>query len=114
MNGITSAPTENQALTFNEWQLGEAEHARTGQLDSEKKAWRHRIWPSACPGDDTWCCPSSNIPHYPPETLLVQNPTPEAALVPASTHRAQAGAPACSDPPPTFNLMKTNVGDNYP
>lgn len=50
-----------------------------------------------------------------PEPLLVEDPTPRAALVvPASTHRAQTGAPGCSDPPPTFNLMETNVGDNYP
>lgn len=33
MNGVTSAWTKNQALTFNERQPGEAEHVRTGWLE---------------------------------------------------------------------------------
>lgn len=40
MNGITSARTKNQALTFNERQPEEAEHARRGWLESEMKTWQ--------------------------------------------------------------------------
>lgn len=59
-------------------------------------------------------CPQESSPPL-PELLPLQNPAPQAAhIMPTSTHRAQPGAPGCSDPPPAFNLMKTNGGDNYP
>lgn len=64
------------------------------------------------------CLPTGELSTTPrslsPEQLPLQNPAPQAAhIVPASTPRAQPGAPGCSDPPPAFNLMKTNGGDNY-